>query len=336
VCVFSSTGAIDAQFTFDTTSGKFYPGYHFVGGDWEDDRRSSSAGNACAPTSRTYSGAMRRTARENQTSQHDSAGVFTMSVPVQTIAHVLTIEPLAPEGHAPAPPSLTSGGACVVGSPHAITFTTTDPDGDSLRYGIDWDADGSVNEWVPPSGYVASGASQSSSRTYSMAGEKTIKVMAEDEGGLTSDWATLTFTCAETPPPASQCSDNADNDNDGLVDSLDSDCSATAGLSEFPTGQPPAGPPAAPPSPILDLRVIPSLVRSGNTTKVNWSAQNVQSCTVTAPNGDTWSGLQSAIGGETSSPITAETRYTLSCTDLNGTTHTKTATVRIIPTFQEL
>jgi hypothetical protein len=33
----------------------------------------------------------------------------------------------------------------------------------------------------------------------------------------------------------------------------------------------------------------------------------------------------------TSKPITGETRYTLSCIDLNGTPQTKTATVRIIP-----
>ena len=35
-------------------------------------------------------------------------------------------------------------------------------------------------------------------------------------------------------------------------------------------------------------------------------------------------------------PITGETRYTLTCIDLSGTTQTKTATVRILPTFQEI
>ena len=37
-----------------------------------------------------------------------------------------------------------------------------------------------------------------------------------------------------------------------------------------------------------------------------------------------------------SKPITAQTTYTLSCVALDGTTLTKPATVRIIPTFQEL
>jgi hypothetical protein len=34
-------------------------------------------------------------------------------------------------------------------------------------------------------------------------------------------------------------------------------------------------------------------------------------------------------------PITGETTYTLSCTTHNGSTLTKSATIRIIPTFQE-
>jgi len=89
-------------------------------------------------------------------------------------------------------------------------------------------------------------------------------------------------------------------------------------------------------SPTLDLRAIPSLVRSGNTTKVHWSTQCVVSCSVSGSNGDAWSGLTSPLGGETSRPITAETTYTLSCRALDGATLTKSATVRIIPTFQEL
>jgi hypothetical protein len=56
---------------------------------------------------------------------------------------------------------------------------------------------------------------------------------------------------------------------------------------------------------------------------------------VSAPNGDAWNAIQSIIGGETNSPITAATSYTLTCLDLQGRTQTKTATVQILPTFQE-
>jgi hypothetical protein len=56
---------------------------------------------------------------------------------------------------------------------------------------------------------------------------------------------------------------------------------------------------------------------------------------VTDQNGDARTALQSPLGGNISKPITGETTYTLSCLGLDGTTLTKTATVKIIPTFQE-
>jgi hypothetical protein len=149
------------------------------------------------------------------------------------------------------------------------------------------------------------------SRTYAVGGSKTLKVLAQDANGLNSGWATLSFNCA-----ASATVGINENDNGG------SDASGGGGAVQL--------------LPDLDLRVIPSLVRSGNTTKVNWSSTNVKSCTVSGQNGDTWSGLLSALGGETSKAITGETTYTLSCLALDGATITKSATVRILPTFQEL
>ena len=41
-------------------------------------------------------------------------------------------------------------------------------------------------------------------------------------------------------------------------------------------------------------------------------------------------------GGKATSPFTGETIYTLSCIDLDGATQTKTAKVRILPSFKEL
>ena len=40
--------------------------------------------------------------------------------------------------------------------------------------------------------------------------------------------------------------------------------------------------------------------------------------------------------GEPSKPITAATTYTLTCLDLQGATKTQTATVNVLPNFQEL
>jgi len=68
---------------------------------------------------------------------------------------------------------------------------------------------------VPPSGYVSSGTTQTASRTYSTEGEKTVKVLAQDDRGLSSPWSTLTFQCSEQE---TQCTDGIDNDGDGLID----------------------------------------------------------------------------------------------------------------------
>lgn len=232
---------------------------------------------------------------------------YKLQVPAQAIQCPITVLP--PIGNPPATPTLTSGGACVVGTPNAVNVQSTDPDGDQLRYGIDWDANGVVDQWAPPSGYVNSGTLQSISRTYAIAGSKTVKALAQDKNGNTSGWASLTFKCSGSTTVGINEGDTGGNDggNGGTTQLL----------------------------PDIDLRIIPSLVRSGNTTKVNWSSVNVRSCSVSAQNGDAWTGLLSPLGGQISKPIAAETTYTLTCLDLNGGTLTKTAKVRIIPTFQE-
>lgn len=90
-----------------------------------------------------------------------------------------------------------------------------------------------------------------------------------------------------------------------------------------------------PGAPTAFLRVRPALVASGTSTTVEWSASLVSSCSVSenSPSiSDSWSG---ASGSQTSSPITSQVIYTLSCTGLNGTSISRTATVNIAPTFDE-
>ena len=80
--------------------------------------------------------------------------VWNLQVPEQVIDYPITVSTSAAQ--APTPPGIIRG-ACTVGTPYSISFTSTDPNGRQLKYGIDWDNDGTVDQWVPPSAYVDSG-----------------------------------------------------------------------------------------------------------------------------------------------------------------------------------
>jgi len=336
ICTLTDPGSLDVVFTFTPTYGYWYHGYKYLNG--VNHYTPPGGPNACDHLGRpmeTYTGSNfdQQVLPQNRT-------VFKMPVPQQTIPFTLVVtdSPQDPDSHTPTTPSLTSG-ACTVGTPHSITMTSSDPDNDPIRYGIDWDADGSVDQFVPPSGYVPSGTSQSASRTYTIAGTKTVKVYTQDQGGLSSPWTTVSFSCSQ--PATTQCADGVDNDGDGLMDQNDPDCSSSSDLSEFSSIPSASALPAGLPTANLRL-TVPSLIARGKTVQVTWSADNVASCNpVIGTNGDSFPHLTlgdtfySPVGGRTSSDITGRTTYTLSCIDLNGTPHTKTATVNIAPRVRE-
>jgi hypothetical protein len=67
-----------------------------------------------------------------------------------------------------------------------LTVTSTDPDGDQIRYGVSWDNDQNVDEWTA---FVNSGTSA----TIDCGGrEGTVGVIAEDSNGLQSPWTSVT------------------------------------------------------------------------------------------------------------------------------------------------
>ncbi len=82
------------------------------------------------------------------------------------------------------------------------------------------------------------------------------------------------------------------------------------------------------------LEAVPSLVRSGDTTKLYWNIENAASCSVTG-NGQSWNTAASGVSGKTTAPITKVTTYTLQCTGLSGSSLTEYATVRVVPGWRE-
>jgi hypothetical protein len=86
---------------------------------------------------------------------------------------------------------------------------------------------------------------------------------------------------------------------------------------------------------VVTWSVTPLIVASGNTATVTWNIINVASCSISDTAGDTWTTL---TGTQSSSPILSQTIFTLDCAALAGSGApdvTRTATVNIVPTFNE-
>ncbi len=88
------------------------------------------------------------------------------------------------------------------GSPgHVLTFTTssTDPDGDQIKFGWDWNGDGTIDEW---SVLLNSGTMDTRSHTWNLGGTYHIQVKAEDEHGAQSPFSMAKIvTISSNMPP---------------------------------------------------------------------------------------------------------------------------------------
>ncbi|RLF42245.1 MAG: hypothetical protein DRN18_02660, partial [Thermoplasmata archaeon] len=96
----------------------------------------------------------------------------------------------------PSKPSGPSSG--YTGTTYTFSTSTTDPEGDQIKYGWDWNGDGNVDEWT---GFNNSGVTVSRSHSWSSAGTYTIKVIAQDSKGKNSSWsdpATITISKKST------------------------------------------------------------------------------------------------------------------------------------------
>lgn len=326
ICTASGQGAATANFNFDPTIGHFY----MAGATTWYGRGACYTAPAMqtvvpgqAPAA-TGDGIVKAIQDNGHAGGLAAGETYTLQVPSQNISCPINVN--SGDGHAPGSPNVAGAGSgtavggagqCLIGMPYAITLSATDPDGDQIKYGIDWDGNGTVDQTVPSSGYVPSGTPQTASRTFAAAGAKTVRVLVTDSRGLSWAWTTFTFTCKNQSDLAGSA---AGSDNGGGGDGGNGGNVATS----------------------LSIRAIPSLVRAGETTHVFWSTTNILSCAVTsaidkAANGlGAWTGAFSAPEGTETSAIKIQTTYTLSCRDATGASLTKSATVDILPSFNEL
>lgn len=105
----------------------------------------------------------------------------------------------------PANLTVTGPTTGTTGQSYTFTLSATDPDGDTLRYGIDWNNDGTVDQWAPGAGYVASGTSQSVGHAWSTPGTYTFQVLAQDSNGGNSGWVTHTIVISDPNTGGGAC-----------------------------------------------------------------------------------------------------------------------------------
>ena len=97
---------------------------------------------------------------------------------------------LSTEKKAPTPPVIVGETNGKPGILYPYTFTSIDPDGDSVSYYIEWD-DGDITDWT---GFQPSGEPYSESHTWNKKGTYVIRAKAKDPYGLDSEWGELEVT----------------------------------------------------------------------------------------------------------------------------------------------
>lgn len=81
----------------------------------------------------------------------------------------------------------------------------------------------------------------------------------------------------------------------------------------------------------INLIANPTQVRSGKQSTITWSATEVNSCTTTGPGGFSYNTIS---GSAPSGPLTQQSTFIFTCQNAGGTL-SKSATVSIIPSFEE-
>ncbi|HEX5774526.1 MAG TPA: hypothetical protein VFY28_01010, partial [Candidatus Paceibacterota bacterium] len=294
---------------------------------------------------------------------------FMLDVPAMSVPFTFTVEPTG------TPPTAPIIDGPTIGEPstsYTFSFLSTDPDGDTLHYRIDWDNNGTVTQMLPPSGDVPSGTEKETANQanqWTTEGAKTFKAQAVDSRGATSEWSSHTITLAE-PPPVLTCSVSpasiqagedaqwsASPSNLGTYTWTPSEGGSAGGSGAtlnrtypFPgnysmtvsAGGQNANCPVlsvggvCPAPNTVTLTASPNRVNEGDSTTLTLSGTGIAtSCIVTGPGVSQTVAASACSLPTTTIPtgaITVQSTYTVSCDD--GAV-TDTAIVNLVPKFEE-
>jgi len=133
----------------------------------------------------------------------DGDGLGDTMVPYNckgNITHGGDLLPLVAINYAPSEPSKPSGETnCHPEINYTYSTISTDPDGDNIKYGWDWNGDDIVDEWTE---WYASGETCVIVHSWNSTGTYNVKVKAVDTDGAESQWSeNLTVTITPNNPP---------------------------------------------------------------------------------------------------------------------------------------
>jgi hypothetical protein len=167
--VIDDLSPITAKFNYDTTSGKFYWRLFYYGTD-------------------IYSGC-----RGNNIPMRG----YDLIVPIKSISYNLnrTITSVPPPA-----PTIAGPTKGYVGKGYQFSFVSTNSDGDTMKYGVDWTLDNIMDQWLPGSGFANSGTAQNVTKSWSSIGNYSFKAKAFKSLGASSVWSnTHTFQAFPLP-----------------------------------------------------------------------------------------------------------------------------------------
>jgi hypothetical protein len=153
------------------------------------------SGSTCT-VSITYTGAGTRYLRVKAEDIHGVQSGFSSALTVV----------VSGANNAPNTPNTPSGPSSGnTGVSYTYSTSTTDPDGDDVKYAWDWNGDGVVDEWTS---FQSSGASINTSHSWSSTGIYQVKVKAEDINGAQSAFSSVKTVniSSNNPPNTPTCS----------------------------------------------------------------------------------------------------------------------------------
>lgn len=182
-CTVSSVGKINPKFNFSSTKGTFYYRYYLHKQKYEPVGCYGNNIGLRKITKMAYD-------QFGWAAPEVADTTFQLSVPEKTITYTLNAyQPNNP----PAPPTITGPKTGYRNATYTFGFKSTDPDGDRIRYAVDWDKNGVADQYLPASGNVSSGTLLNANKIWSTLGSKTFQAATLDDKGVWSGWTSYTI-----------------------------------------------------------------------------------------------------------------------------------------------